>query len=239
MAKPRFEIIKSHILKKIASGGWRQGDAVPSENQLAEKYGVSRMTARRALSDLTSSGVLERIQGSGTFVAKQLPTGSLLEIRNIADEIKDRGHTHRSEIICLQQRKIGKYTKPLLALEAGDIYFFSRILHFENEIPIQLEERYVNSLLVPDYLSQDFSRQTPSAYLTKITPLSEADHWVEAIKCCSEVCTLLQMKSLEPCLKISRRTYTRRKSSRQLHIVNFAHLYHPGSRYRLGGHLNF
>jgi len=214
---------------------------VPSENQLAELFDVSRMTARRALNELTQAGVLERIQGAGTFVAEQLPTGSLLEIRNIADEITERGHRHQADVITLASRRTKVENQALLRLNIGDTYWYSQVLHLENGEPLQLEERFVNAAIVPDYLEQDFTQITPSAYLTNITPLSEADHWVEAINAEREICSVLKMKKQQPCLKISRRTYSHNQGRRnkKLNIVSFAYLYHPGDRYRLGGHLNF
>jgi GntR family histidine utilization transcriptional repressor len=241
MSKPRFEVIKQHILGHIEKGSWLPGDNVPSENQLAEQFSVSRMTARRALTELTGSGVLERIQGAGTFVATQLPTGSLLDIRNIAEEINERGHSHHARVLCLEARKADKQVQHMLTINIGDRYWFSRVLHFENDSPIQIEDRFVNAAMAPEYLHQDFSAITPSAYLTQVTPLSEADHWIEATQLDAELCALLKMQKTQPCLKISRRTYTYKNTikNKRLEIVNFAYLYHPGNRYRLGGHLNF
>lgn len=241
MPKPRFEVIKNHLLNKINNGQWRPGDPVLSENQLAEQFEVSRMTARRALSELTDSGVLERIRGVGTFVAEQLPTGSLLRIRNIAEEIVERGHRHRSEVLCLEKQLTDEHSQHLLALAAGTKMWFSRLLHFENDTPIQIEDRYVNADIAPKYLEQDFTLQTPSAYLSNITPLSEADHWVEAVTTDENIRKLLNMKKTQPCLKVSRRTYSHVavKRKKVLQVVNFAYLYHPGDRYRLGGHLQF
>ncbi len=241
MPKPRFAVIKNHILNNIKKGKWKPGDVVPSENELSESFGVSRMTARRALSELTDSRILERIQGAGTFVAEQLPTGSLLNIRNIAEEIVERGNQHHSQVLDLKRQKVNTHNQHLLGLPVGKAIWFSRVLHFENDTPIQLEDRYVNPDVAPDYLAQDFTRQTPSAYLSEITPLSEADHWVEAITLKSALRELLQMTENQACLKISRRTYSRdnRTNKKTPKIVNFAYLYHPGDRYRLGGHLNF
>lgn len=242
MAKPRFEVIKSHVLNKINKGQWKPGDAVPSENQLAERFSVSRMTARRALSELTESGVLERIKGAGSFVAERLPTGSLLSIRNIADEILERGHTHNAEVLKLASQTVTEQNRHLLALPVDTKIWYSRVLHYENGTPIQLEDRFVNADLVPDYLTQDFTQQTPSAYLSQISPLSEADHWVEAVLLPTELRQHLDMPKSQPCLKISRRTYSQRLSSagkKSAQVVNFAYLYHPGDRYRLGGHLHF
>ena len=244
MNTPRFEVIKKHIIAYIEQGDRRPGNAVPSENQLAEQFEVSRMTARRALTELTEAGVLERVQGAGTFVAEQLPTGSLLEIRNIADEIHERGHKHIAEVICLEQRITTEAEAMLIGLPVGSVYFYSQVKHIEedtrgNQEVIQFEERYVNSLVAPDYLEQDFTQITPSAYLTSVSPLSQADHWVEAILAPTEIEKILEISKGTPCLKLSRRTYSYRQnpSKKQKFIVNFAVLYHPGPGYRLGGHL--
>ncbi|MBU2864675.1 UTRA domain-containing protein [Reinekea forsetii] len=244
MATPRFEVIKKHIIGYIEQGDWRPGDAVPSENQLAEQFEVSRMTARRALTDLTEAGVLERVQGAGTFVAEQLPTGSLLEIRNIADEIHERGHKHIAKVICLEQRTVTEAETKLIGLPVGAAFFYSQVKHIEEDTlghqeVIQLEERYVNSEVAPDYLQQDFTQITPSAYLTSVSPLSQADHWVEAILAPTNIEQKLEISTGTPCLKLSRRTYSFRQnpSTKQKFIVNFAVLYHPGPGYRLGGHL--
>jgi len=244
MPEPRFEVIKKHIVNKVEKGLWLPGNAVPSENQLAEKFLVSRMTARRALTELTESGVLERRQGAGTFVAEQLPTGSLLEIRNIADEINDRGHQHIAEVLELEEKLATEHVALQLSIEKGTPVFFSRLRHIEQDTlgkqtAIQVEERFVIKDVAPDYLKQDFTQITPSAYLSAISPLSEADHWVEAVLPDKNIQTWLNIATTTPCLKLSRRTFSYRagKTKRQKQIVNFATLYHPGDKYRLGGHL--
>jgi len=99
----KFQQIKKHILTKIESGEWQENDPVPSENKLAEDFSVSRMTARRALEELNQQGLLIRTKGSGTFVASLKNQGSMFEIRDIADEIKERGHTHQAIQIQLEQ----------------------------------------------------------------------------------------------------------------------------------------
>lgn len=249
MAQPQFEVIKHFILNKIEQGAWVPGDGVPSENALAEQFCVSRMTARRALSELTDAGVLQRVRGAGTFVAEQLPTGSFLEIQSIDDEIKQRGHTHRARVLALESLTVDQTLHAWLQLEEGEQCYYSKVLHFENDVPIQLEERFINRALVPEYLAQDFSLVTPSKYLSSIVPLSEADHWIEAVRAEDDVHRLLKIKKTTPCLKISRRTYTQKgyalnskpqtARTQKNTIVNFAMLYHPGDRYRLGGHLNY
>lgn len=229
----KFTIIKDHICKMIESGEWLQHSKVPSENVLAEQFSVSRMTARRALQELTEQGLLVRSQGAGTFVATFKSQSSLLEIRNIADEIQERGHQHHSKQIALVSADLNDELAILLALKENEKVFYSEVLHFENDEPIQLEQRYVNSKLVPEYLQQNFAEITPHEYLSSEAPLTEATNEVEAVLTTKEISSLLNVDSSTPCLQVKRRTWSSKG------VVSLAILTAPGNKYRLGSHLTF
>ncbi|MGZ9899887.1 histidine utilization repressor [Shewanella gaetbuli] len=233
MALAKFAEIKQYILARIESGEWQENDRVPSENQLTEMFNCSRMTARRALTELVESGVLTRTQGLGTFVAGLKSQSSLLNIRNIADEIKERGHGYSVKQIELRKVNATAAIAIALGLQEGNEVFYSVLVHCEQGQPLQLEERFVNPSLIPLYLEQDFSQQTPHEYLSQIAPLTEARHTVEAVMANSQIKQYLQVDATEPCLKIIRRTWSRKG------VVSFARLIHPGSKFRLGGHLTF
>ena len=87
-AKPRYQQLKDLIIERISSGELQPTDRVPSENELVESMQVSRMTANRALRELDSEGYVERVAGRGTFVSDFRSQSHLLEVRNIADEIR-------------------------------------------------------------------------------------------------------------------------------------------------------
>ncbi|MBO1897856.1 MULTISPECIES: histidine utilization repressor [unclassified Shewanella] len=233
MAQAKFAQIKQFILSRIETGEWQENDRVPSENQLTELFACSRMTARRALTELVDSGVLERTQGVGTFVAGLKSQSSLLAIRNIADEIKDRGHGYSVNQLELRQIEASTTVANALGLELGSPVFYSVLVHCEQGLPLQVEERYVNPQLVPDYLQQDFSSHTPHEYLSAVAPLTEAKHTVEAIMANELLQQRLSIAATEPCLQILRRTWSRQG------VVSFARLVHPGSKFKLGGHLTF
>ncbi|MBB1380384.1 histidine utilization repressor [Shewanella sp. SG44-2] len=233
MAQAKFAQIKQFILSRIETGEWQENDRVPSENQLTELFACSRMTARRALTELVDSGVLERTQGVGTFVAGLKSQSSLLAIRNIADEIKDRGHGYSVNQLELTQIEASTAVANALGLELGSPVFYSVLVHCEQGLPLQVEERYVNPQLVPDYLQQDFSSHTPHEYLSAVAPLTEAKHTVEAIMANELLQQRLAIAATEPCLQILRRTWSRQG------VVSFARLVHPGSKFKLGGHLTF
>ncbi|NDO75834.1 MULTISPECIES: histidine utilization repressor [Shewanella] len=233
MSTAKFARIKQYISDRIESGEWVEHSRVPSENQLAELFECSRMTARRALTELVDNGVLERSQGLGTFVAEFKSQSSMLSIRNIADEIKARGHGYSVQVLELTAIEALAPIAIALGLETGSRVFYSVLVHCEEGLPLQLEERFVNPQLIPDYLQQDFNLQTPHEYLSQVAPLTEARHTIEAIVANEQIRARLTIPASEPCLQILRRTWSRQG------MVSFARLIHPGSRFRLGGHLTF
>ncbi|MGB1262061.1 MAG: histidine utilization repressor [Cognaticolwellia sp.] len=229
----KYSVIKQYICEKIESGQWLEHSKVPSENELTEQFSVSRMTARRALQELTEQGLLVRSQGSGTFVATFKSQSSLLEIRNIADEIHERGHQYHAKQLALKAVTVNEEIAILLALKPGDSAYFSSVLHFENESPIQLEQRFVNPKLVANYLRQDFTKITPHEYLSSEAPLTEATHEVEAVLANEDTSQLLAICNTTPCLQVKRRTWSSQG------VVSLAILTSPGNKYRLGSHLTF
>lgn len=231
--QPKFAVIKQYIIDNIRTNMWVENDRVPSENELAELFQVSRMTARRALSELTDSGVLTRNQGLGTFVATFKSQSSLLEIRNIADEVKERGGNYSCTVHSLESISALAPIAIALGVDINSQVYRSILVHNDNDIPLQFEERFVNPKLASGYLQQDFNEITPHEYLTQVAPLTEARHTVEAIMPSKELCQYLNLIYEEPCLQLIRRTWSSEG------IVSFSRLVSPGSKYRLGGHLTF
>ena len=149
---PIYQRVKQAIIGQIRAGVWKPHQRIPSESELVNEIGVSRMTINRALRELTSEGFLIRMQGVGLF--------------------------------------------------------YSQIVHYENNVPVQIEDRFVNPETAPDYLRQVLNKQTPYTYLMDIAPLTAGEHRVEAISASDEQRHLLQLEEHEPCLLIHRRTWS-------------------------------
>ncbi|MGO9512256.1 MAG: histidine utilization repressor [Steroidobacteraceae bacterium] len=229
LLQPLYLKVKRHILDNIGSGKWRPSDRVPSENEIVKAFGVSRMTANRALKELRDEGVLVRIAGVGSFVADRHARAHPLEIRSIADEIRERGHVHRAEVVSLERiRAVADLAEDFGVAPRTELYC-SVIVHFENDRPVQLEDRYVLPKLAPDYLTVDFTRTTPYDYLVKVAPLQDAEHLLRAVMPDERTRKLLAMKRDEPCLLMIRRTWAAGQ------IASVARLYYPGSRYEMSG----
>ena len=187
------------------------------------------MTANRALRELNDEGYVERIAGRGTFVSDFRSQSHLLEVHNIADEIGRRGHTHSSEVLRQSRQYARGEIARALHVEQGTEVFHLLLIHFESGVPIQLEDRYVLASFAPACLQQDFEATTPSAYLTSIAPLQEAEQIVRASMPNAAVCKHLKIEGDEASLVVLRRTWSNGCP------VTFARLHHPGSRYELTG----
>ncbi|MGS0742379.1 histidine utilization repressor [Glaciimonas sp. GG7] len=226
---PVFQSIKDFLLAEIQAGHWREGDAIPSEQALAKQFNVSRMTVNRAVRELTTEQILTRVQGSGTYVAQQKYQSTLIEIKSIAEEVRARGHIHRSELYQLERHKASDLLAKQFGLEIGDPLFHSVIVHFENDIPIQVEDRWINPKVVPDYIRQDFSRMTPNEYLMTTAPLQGMNYEIEAKTAPRTIAAMLQITQKEPCLVLKRKTLSMDQ------VASIATMWHPGSRYRFTG----
>ena len=229
-AKPRYQQLKDLIIGRISSGELQPSDRVPSENELVEAMNVSRMTANRALRELNDEGYVDRIAGRGTFVSDFRAQSHLLEVQNIADEIAGRGHTHSSRVIRQSRQHARGEVARALHVEQGTDIFHLLLVHYENKVSVQVEDRHIVASFAPGCLDQDFERLTPSAYLTSVAPLQEAEQVVRASMPNRAVRRHLEMDEGEPALVVIRRTWSKGRP------VTFGRLHHPGSRYELTGH---
>jgi GntR family histidine utilization transcriptional repressor len=117
----------------------------------------------------------------------------------------------------------------VLGVAVGDTVFHSQLVHFENDVPIQFEDRQVNPLAAPDYMRNDFNSTTPTHYLLDHAPLTEASYVIEACLPDPLEAKHLAMKRGEPCLVMTRRTVS------GVHVASVARLVYPGLRYSFSG----
>lgn len=227
---PIYARLKSAILDNITKAIWLPDERLPSEAEMVQALGVSRMTVNRALRELSANGVLVRQQGVGTFVAPKKAYSALFEVHNIAQEIADRGHIHSTKIVKLQSVKSNSDQALRLGIRTGEKIFSSLLIHYENDQAIQLEERIVNASLAPDYDQQNFTRITPYAYLNQVAPITEGEHLVEAVIASPEEAKQLAINAGQACLQIKRRTWCGKQ------IVTSAKLLSPGHLFQLFGH---
>lgn len=187
------------------------------------------MTVNRALRELTTDKLLVRIKGSGTYVAQPKFQSTLIEIRSIAQDIRERGHQHSCQVLSVERLQASPAQARLYGIAPGSALFHSIIVHAENGLPIQYEDRLVDAHMAPDYMEQDWSQITPNEYLLRVAPLPTGFYSIEVLVPPARIAQALHMKEQQPCLVMDRRTF----SSEQ--FTTHARLWHPGDRYKFTG----
>jgi GntR family histidine utilization transcriptional repressor len=226
---PLYLQVRHYIEDRIRSGSWKPETRIPSENNLVESLGISRMTVNRALRELTAEGHIIRLQGVGTFVAKQKPQTELMEIKNIADEIKEGGGIHSCDIHLLQEETVSPELAEEMGLSPGDRVYHSIMVHRDRGRAVQVAERYVNPVVAPDFLNQDYTAITPSEHLLSVTPVTEAEHVIEAVMPDDSMQELLEIERDEPCLVLYRKTWSYEWVATKNRFA------YAGTRHRIGG----
>ena len=221
--------VKQFVKDQLAGGRWAPGALMPSEAELVAQFGVSRMTANRALRELQNEGLVDRVQGVGTFAAQLHRVSSTLTIRDLHSEIVERGNRHHAQVHIAREERATDALAQRLGISDGATVFHTLIVHHENDVPLQCEDRYVNPACAPGYLDVDFSRTTPTQYLLEVAPLWEAQYSIEASAATTEESRLLGIDAGEPCLVLVRRTVSRGVP------VTIARMVHPGSLYQIDG----
>jgi GntR family histidine utilization transcriptional repressor len=229
---PRYQAIKDYLLERMQNGVYPVHQQIPPEEQLARDFGVSRMTANKAIRDLVQEGYLIRQAGLGTFVTDRKAESSLHEVLNIASEVRARGHAYSNQVLRCEAIAADDEVALQLGVRLGSQVFHTLLVHRENDIPIQLEERFVNPRWVPEYLQTDFSLHTPNEVLVASCPISDVEHVVEAVLADEQSASWLEIDPAAACLSMIRRTWS------DEHLISYARLTHPGDRYKLRSSLN-
>ena len=202
---------------------------VPSEAALTSRFSISRMTANRALRELAAEGLVTRVQGSGTRVAQLHRISSRLVIRDIHEEVAERGHVPSTRVLEAAEVKVGAELAQSLAVRKGARVFHTVLIHLENGVPIVYEDRYVNPLAAPQYLETDFTQESPTLHLLRHAPVTQASYTIEACLPSPDEARALDIKPTEPCLALMRCTVS------GPHVASIARQVYPGTRYSFSG----
>ncbi|TCP20772.1 GntR family transcriptional regulator [Scopulibacillus darangshiensis] len=132
-AKPLYEQLKNVLKEEIHRGIYKYGEKIPPEPVLCENYGVSRITARRAVSDLVKEDILDRQQGKGTFVKHHAVTRELLTVNGFSDNVKTEGKEPHSKVVSKEIITSTPYLEEGLEIPEGTkVLKLVRLLLIEN-----------------------------------------------------------------------------------------------------------
>ncbi len=200
--------ILADIELRILAGEWPPGHRIPFEHELTAKYGCSRMTVSKALTQLAAAGLIERRRKAGSFVTRPHSQSAVLEIQDVRAEVEALGLPYRYEILARRTRSASRADRAVFEVGLADMVLELRCRHDAAQQPFCLEERLINLSAAPDAANEPFAEVSPGAWLVERVPWTSAEHRISAGATRGETARALKIAEGVPCLIIERRTWS-------------------------------
>lgn len=191
----------------IALGTYKPGDRLPGEPELAERHGVSRITARQAVMHLAREKLVVRRQGKGTFVAEPPVHHDLLDPRGIYDELVARGVNPVTDLLEYALRVAPAGVNERLRSGARKVVHWKR-LYLRRGAPFAVSWVYLAPALRP--AREDVARHSTYQLFERLdVKVSSADLSVRARAATPELRRVLRLRSGVPLIALERVSYDR------------------------------
>jgi GntR family transcriptional regulator len=210
--RPLYLQVKGLLVASLEAGEWRPGEAIPSEGELAARFGVSQGTARKAIDALAADNLVVRRQGKGTFVATHTEEkASMFRFLRIRRS-DGQDEYPASRIIDLKRGKVSAEIARQLEIRVGSaVIVLRRVLEFSGE-PVVLDE-----IVLPATLFRGLTKAKLDAYRGSIYGFFETQFGVRtlraqerlgAIAADGPTAAILAVRAGEPLLSVERVTFT-------------------------------
>lgn len=231
---PRYYQLMEIVREQIRTGAWQPGAAIPSERELCEQHGISRMTARQAIIELVHDGLLYREQGRGTFVAKPRIAQHLLSLTGFTQDMQAREVRPGAQVLTAEMWPADDTTADRLRIKPGQPVYRLRRLRLADAEPLAVETSVVSFLGCERLLDDDLAKASLYHLLESKYDLSlgEAEQEVEAHSAHGDHAKLLGLPEGAPVLRTRRLTYDKRRQP-----IEYATSVYRGDKYTFYTHL--
>ena len=184
--------------------GLQPGDPAPSERELVTRFGVARMTVRQAMDALVGEGLLERMPGKGTFVAR--PRRRADRPLSYSEEMLRRGYQPESQTLLSRLEQAGPGVARALGITEGDSVLHWRRLRRADGAPMCLQDCYLNEVLLPGFLEKHMPTGLFDALGRRGLRPTWAEDSVNADVAAEAEAGLLEIEAGDPVLRVARRS---------------------------------
>ncbi|WP_299171430.1 histidine utilization repressor [uncultured Brevundimonas sp.] len=224
-ADPLHRRIYAELEGRILSGELAPGERIPFEHELTARYGCSRMTVSKALSELAGRGLVTRRRRAGSFVAQPKAHAAFLAIPDLRAEVQERGQVY--DYVLLERVERDPTDGAEAELACGGRLLELTCLHSADTIPLALEHRLIALAATPQAKTVDFQSVPPGSWLLDYEPWTQAENRIGAVEADVRSARLLKMKPGAACLCVERRTWRDGQGVTRVRQV------FPGDRYDL------
>lgn len=170
-----WQSVQAEVLRRIHAREWKPGDLIPNEADLALEFGCARTTMNRALRAVAETGLLDRRRKAGTRVAVQPVAKATVTIAVIRNEIEESGQTYDYRRITRQETVPPVAVSTAMNATSDRPLLHIRALHLANDAPYAVEDRWINTDVVPDALGEDFDVMSANEWLLKHAPYTHGE----------------------------------------------------------------
>ena len=209
---PLYRQIKALITRGLQSGEWKPGELIPSENELASRFGVSQGTVRKAIDELAAANLLVRKQGRGTFVATHQSARAQFRFLRLRDDGDVDAGPPESRILECRRLRAPKEIARNLNVRTGEaVVLVRRLLRFGGE-PVVLDEIWLPATRFRGLTAERLAAYTGPLYglfETEFgTRMIRAAERLKAVAADPDVAAVLEVASGSPLLLVERVSYT-------------------------------
>jgi GntR family transcriptional regulator len=230
-ALPMYTQIRETIRRRVLDGTYAPHSQMPSESQMIASFGASRITVRQALSDLQKEGLIFKVAGKGSFVAKPKVFQNLSRLQGFGEAMAPAGYETFSQVLSARQTRADDTVAQRLRCRPGDRVFEIQRLRYLNREPISVDVSYFALALGQRLIKEDLPARDIFVILENDygLHLTHADVQIEAISANETLARQLRTPEASPLLRIERLTYA------DTQPIDFEYLYYRGDafQYRL------
>ena len=202
--------IEAVLAAEITGGDLKVGDQLPTEDSLMARFGVSRITVRRAIQNLVSRGLVEIRRGKGTFVAVAKITQDLKELSGFVEDMRALGRKPTARVIGKEIVTADPVVASQLALTRGERVVRIRRVRLSDGIPLSFDETYLPLEIGQKIITNNLRVEPIFSLLERKydVPLIEADYKLDAVPADREVAAALKVKQGSPIFRIERTSFS-------------------------------
>lgn len=209
-AEPLYVQARNILLERINKNEYPPNEKIPSESQLCAEFGISRMTLRNVITELVRDGIIYRITGKGTFVAKPKITTDTAAYVGIREQLEAQGYAVETQV--LEFKRIispDSICEKMGLKENKELFYIKRLRSVEN-IPLSLHISYIPTPYCDDLEKHDLRSEQLCRILSTHYGLirKHVTQTLESVQANNEESALLKLHKGSPLLLLCDNIYS-------------------------------
>lgn len=198
------------LYNDIKNGVYKPGELLPTENELIDRYEISRVTVRKAMDMLLNEGIIAKRRGYGSFVQNKKVEQTLNKVLHFSNEMEKQGYKSSTKMLINEKVYANKTIAEALSIPEGTQLIHVNRLRLANGEPMCIESAYLIYNRCPDVLNHDFSDISLRKFIVEKYNIiwKKAYQKIFAIKANSHFAKFLNIKDGDPMIYIERISYT-------------------------------